>query len=551
VYATDKRPTSSSDHPTRVAGAHPAAAPITPSGDERLRLLELAVVNSYDSIVITDAGVPGSPRPRIVFVNHSFTRLFGYTSEEAFGQAPAILQGPGSDPVEIARMRRSIEQGEYFTGELINYRKDGTPLHVEVRIMPIRNDEGQLLHWIGVQRDISARKNAETEREKLELRLREKQKLECLGVLAGGVAHDFNNLLTIILGNASLARLDSRSPEAVEQNLRLIESAAVRAADLCRQMLAYSGKGRYLVRPISLDPVLHETIELVRSSSGRGRSFELDLARGLPAIVADATQLQQVAMNILLNAIEATEPGMGVVRIATRATHYEAKRLAQAQITAELPDGDYVVLEISDNGCGIPPEIHSRIFDPFFTTKFTGRGLGLAAVQGIVRAHQGAIEFESAPGRGSTFRVLLPASREPVASPGTPPAFPADAGRGRTVLIVDDEDVLRETVRELVQRLGYTVLAAGDGLSAIEIYRKRHAEIDAVLLDLSMPHIDGAATFDALHAIDPKPQVILMSGFSEEEAIQRFQGRGVAAFLQKPFPIRTLLATLASVLAAR
>ncbi|MFT3830865.1 MAG: ATP-binding protein [Opitutaceae bacterium] len=533
------------------ADTNPVAPPVAPVGAERLRLLESAMVNSYDSIIITDAGAPGCPRPRIVFCNHSFTRLFGYTAEEAFGRPPALLQGPASDPGEIARIRDCLTRGELFTGELINYRKDGTPLHVEVRIMPIRNPQGELTNWIGVQRDITARKNAAAEREKLEARLREKQKLESLGVLAGGVAHDFNNLLTVILGNASLARLDSRSPEAVEQNLRLIESAAVRAADLCRQMLAYSGKGRYVVRPIALEPVLRETIDLVRSSSGRGRTLGLQLAGQLPAVVADATQLQQVAMNILLNAIEATEPGTGIVRIATRMERVDAGRLARAQIAGDLPAGDYVVLEVADNGCGIPPEIHSRIFDPFFTTKFTGRGLGLAAVQGIVRAHHGAVEFESTPGAGATFRILLPASTEPAVANGVQPLLAPYSGNGRTVLIVDDEEVLRETVRELVQRLGYTVLAAGDGLAAVEVYRLRHSEIDVVLLDLSMPHFDGAATFDALHAIDPTPQVILMSGFSEEEAIQRFHGRGVAAFLQKPFPIQTLLATLASVLSSR
>ncbi|HLP09530.1 MAG TPA: ATP-binding protein [Opitutaceae bacterium] len=550
MHASNQRTDASAPGDLPLAGASPLAAPVVPTGAERLRLLESAVVNSYDSIIITDAGAPGTFRPRIVFANHAFTRLFGYTLEEAFGQPPAILQGPASDPAEIARIRDCLMNGELFTGELINYRKDGTPLHVEVRIMPIRNAHGELANWIGVQRDITARKNAAAEREKLELRLREKQKLESLGVLAGGVAHDFNNLLTVILGNASLARLDSRSPEAVEQNLRLIESAAVRAADLCRQMLAYSGKGRYVVRPIAVDPVIRETITLVRSSSGRGRTLELKLAGDLPAVVADATQLQQVAMNVLLNAIEATEPGTGVVRVATRVEHVDSARLAHAQIAGDLPGGDYVVLEVADNGCGISPEIHNRIFDPFFTTKFTGRGLGLAAVQGIVRAHRGVIEFESTPGRGSTFRILLPASADPVTTGGPQPMLAPYSGKGRTVLVVDDEDVLRETVRELVQRLGYTVLAAGDGLTAVEIYRQRHAEIDAILLDLSMPHFDGAATFDAMHAIDPSPQVILMSGFSEEEAIQRFQGRGVAAFLQKPFPIQTLLATLASVLSA-
>jgi PAS domain S-box-containing protein len=552
VHASDDRatPQGASVRP-RHSGERATDNALSSFTAERLRLLESAVVNSYDSIVITDAGTPESPRPRIVFVNQAFTRLSGYSADEAVGRSPSILQGPASDPAEIDRMRHSLARGEVFTAELVNYRKDGRPFHVEARIMPIRDQTGRLSHWVGVQRDITARKHAAAEREKLEHRLREKQKLESLGVLAGGIAHDFNNLLTIILGNASLARLDSRSPESVEQNLRFIESAAIRAADLCRQMLAYSGKGRYVVRPVDLNTVLRETADLVRSAAARGRTLQLELAAHLAAIRADATQLQQVAMNLLLNAAEATEPGTGTIRVSTCSGHVDAARLARMHLGADLPSGEYVVLELADNGCGIPREIQARIFDPFFTTKFTGRGLGLAAVLGIVRAHSGAIEVESEPGHGATFRLYLPACAEPVATPPPPSAAPAFPNTERTILIVDDEQVLRETMRDLLQRLGYTVFLAADGAAAVELYRLRHAEIDAVLLDLSMPVLDGAAAFDAMRAIASEPLIILMSGYSQDEAVQRFEGRGIAGFLQKPFAVEALLSTLATVLADR
>ena len=518
---------------------------------ERLRLLESAVVNSYDSIVITDAGSPTSPRPRIVFVNEAFTRLSGYTADEAIGRSPAILQGPESDPGEVARMRAALARGDVFTAELINYRKDGAPFHVEARIMPIRDEHGRVSYWVGVQRDITARKQAVAEREKLEARLREKQKLESLGVLAGGVAHDFNNLLTIILGNASLARLDARNPAAIEQNLRYIEAAAVRAADLCRQMLAYSGKGRYLVRPVDLNAILCESADLVRSAAARGRAVQLELDASLAAIRADASQLQQVAMNLLLNAAEATEPGSGSITLTTRMQTLSAERLTRAHLGAELPAGNYVVLEIADNGCGIAAEIIERIFDPFFTTKFTGRGLGLAAVLGIVRAHQGAIEVESQPGQGATFRLFFPACAAPAnAVPAAAPAAPL-SGRGRTLLVADDEQLLRETVRDLLQHLGFCVYAAADGAEAVELFREHHATIDAVVLDLSMPRLDGAAALEAMRAIDPGCRVILMSGFSEDEAVQQFAGCGAARFIQKPFSMDSLLALLTVVIDSR
>ena len=529
-------------------GADDAAAALSSSA-ERLRLLESAVVNSYDSIVITDAGTPSAPSPRIVFVNAAFTRLSGYTPEEALGRSPSLLQGPESDRREIGRMRLALASGEVFTSELINYRKDGTPFHVEARIMPIRDPRGRITHWVGTQRDITARKEAAAERERLEVRLREKQKLESLGVLAGGVAHDFNNLLTIIMGNASLARLVPQQSAVIAQNLSFIESAAQRAAELCRQMLAYSGKGRFFVRSVDLNTVLRETADLVRSSAARNHLLQLDLAPDLAPVHADATQLQQVAMNLLLNAAEATAPADGTIRVSTANIQLDSARLARAHLGPDLPAARYVVLEVADNGCGISRDVQERIFDPFFTTKFTGRGLGLAAVLGIVRAHAGAIEVESEPGQGTLFRVFLPATDKPVhARPKTPPPPRRPAGRGRAVLVADDERLLRETVRDLLERHGFEVIVAADGAEAVALFRQHREQLAAVLLDLTMPGVDGVAAFATIHTLAPTLPVVLMSGYSREEAVERFEQRGLAGFLQKPFATESLLEVLDSVL---
>jgi PAS domain S-box-containing protein len=395
-----------------------------PAYAERLQLLESAVLNSYDSIVITDAGAEGSSGPRIVFVNAAFTRLSGYSAEEAVGRSPSLLQGPESDPAEIGRMRLALASGEVFTSELVNYRKDGTTFHVEARVMPIRDAAGRITHWVGVQRDISQRIRDAAEHERIGVRLREKQKLESLGVLAGGVAHDFNNLLMIIMGNASLARLDLAPSAVITNNLQAIETAAHRAAELCRQMLAYSGQGRYSVHPVDLNLVLRETVELVRRTAGRHDNIQLDLAPELARVQADASQLRQVAMNLLLNAIEAAGPDGCVVRVSTTQAQISSDRLSRAHLAPELPAGRYVILEVGDNGCGLSRDIQERMFDPFFSTKFTGRGLGLAAVLGIVRAHSGAIEVESQPGHGAVFRVFLPGIDVPLQVPAPPDSAP-------------------------------------------------------------------------------------------------------------------------------
>jgi two-component system cell cycle sensor histidine kinase/response regulator CckA len=530
--------------PATLDGGHPVGG-LTEF--ERLRLLESAVVHSYDSIMITDTGSESNPSPRIIYVNDAFSRLSGYQPEEVVGRSPSILQGPESDKAEIGRMRAALGREEAFTAELINYRKDGTTFHVEARIMPIRDQGGSVTHWVGVQRDVSERKRAEAERTRLDSRLRETQKLESLGVLAGGIAHDFNNLLTVVLGNVALTR-SSESREAAERHLQLIESSALRAADLCRQMLAYSGQGRYMVQPVDLNSVIRDTADLVRSSMPKNLTLTLDLTPDLSSVLADAGQMQQVVMNVVVNAIEAIGAVVGEVRVLTREAACEHAQLSRTYLGPDLPAGDYVVLEVSDNGGGIPREIISRIFDPFFTTKFVGRGLGLAAVLGIVRSHRGAIEVESEPGHRTVFRLYFPAFRQPVPDrPAAPPVV--DRGRpARTLLVVDDERLLRETIAAMLEARGYSVLTAADGLEAVEIYQRQRERIDAVVLDLSMPRLDGAGAFAEMRRMDPQVRVLLMSGFSETEAVQRFAISGLASFVQKPFSSQVLITKLDAVL---
>ena len=408
---------------------------------------------------------------------------------------------------------------------------------------------GQPVRMAGTTMDITARKQAEADRQRVERKLQETQKLESLGVLAGGIAHDFNNLLTGVLGNASLARLEVSATSPLLPCLDQIEEAAMRAAELCKQMLAYAGRGRFVIQDLDLSTLVAETTHLLKSSIARGVDLRFDLAEGLPAVSADATQLRQIVMNLVINASEAIGTGSGIVSIATG--HGRAERVwTDGTLAApDLPEGDCVFLEVSDNGSGMTPETVAKIFDPFFTTKFTGRGLGLAAVLGIVRGHRGALKVSSEAGRGTTFQILLPCAGGRVPPPPPVPGETAAWRGAGTVLVVDDEATVRLAAARMLASIGFRVLTAESGREAVERFRAEGENIRAVLLDLTMPQLDGEGTFRALRALRPDVRVLLMSGFNEQDAIGRFIGEGPAGFLQKPFDTESLRARLQEILA--
>jgi signal transduction histidine kinase/CheY-like chemotaxis protein len=379
------------------------------------------------------------------------------------------------------------------------------------------------------------------------------QKLESLGVLAGGVAHDFNNLLTGIMGNASLAiECLPREARHLRTVLEDVVSASERAAHLTRQLLAYAGKGRFIIERIDLSEIVRAITHLIQSSIPKNACLRLELADDLDAVEADATQLQQIVMNLVINAAEAIPADRsGEVVVTTRNEELGAGRPGQAFAAGEAGPGRYVVLEVRDTGQGMDDATRARIFDPFFTTKFTGRGLGLAAVLGIVRSHKAALEVQSAPGAGSTFRVLFPAVSA---------AVTGDVGRGAgdgaaarrdaaTILIIDDEETVRRAAKATLDHYGYETILANDGKQGVEIFTAMPDRISLVLLDLTMPGIGGEEVLRRLKAIRPHVRVILSSGFNEMEVIERFNGAGLAGFLQKPYAAGTLAARLRSVLA--
>jgi len=409
---------------------------------------------------------------------------------------------------------------------------------------PLLPDEENLLGEIGSTASlVILTVQAEQQRHELETQLQQAQKLESLGLLAGGIAHDFNNLLTAILGHANLALMELAPESPARDSLREIDNAASRAADLCRQMLAYAGKGRFVVEPINLSRLIGEVAHLLHVSISKKVLLRCQLAEGLPAIDADAAQLRQVAMNLVINAAEAIGDAEGVIAISTGVMECNEDYLRTGQMTEPPPPGSYVYLEVTDTGCGMDAETRDKIFDPFFTTKFTGRGLGLAAVLGIVRSHRGTLRVESEQGRGTTFRVLLPASAKAVALAESRGNFPLWRGKG-TVLLVDDEEPIRNVTGRMLERLGFAVLRAGNGIEALDLFIAHAPEVVCVLLDLAMPRMDGEETFRELRRIQPGVRVVLASGFSDQEITQRFRGALPVGFIEKPYRIDSLATKL-------
>jgi PAS domain S-box-containing protein len=430
---------------------------------------------------------------------------------------------------------------------------DGRPVGVLAYFSrkPILADEESLLNDIAATASqVVLAAQAEQQRHALETKVQQTQKLESLGLLAGGVAHDFNNLLTAILGHANLALMDLAPESPARDSLREIDKASGRAAELCRQMLAYAGKGRFVVEPINLSRLIEEMAHLLHVSISKKVLLRCQLTGELPAIEADPAQMRQIVMNLVINAAEAIGETDGVIRISTGVMQCSADYLGGSRLIEPPAPGPFVFLEVADTGCGMDAETLGRIFDPFFTTKFTGRGLGLAAVLGIVRSHRGTLKVESERGRGTTFRVLFPASAKAAAAADPGGNAPPWRGAG-TILLVDDEEPVRTVTGRMLERCGFTVLRASDGREGLERFRAHAAEIVCVLLDLAMPGMDGEETFRELRRIQPRVRVVLASGYSDQEISQRFQGTGLAGFIEKPYRVEALAAKLRGVLEAR
>jgi PAS domain S-box-containing protein len=490
--------------------------------EAEIRRLATVVEQAVEAIVITDSN------GFIQYVNPAFEALNGYTMDEAIGKTPRVLKS-GKEKKELYEdLWQTIKAGGIWQAQLTNKRKDGSYYDAEHIISPIFDASGKITNFVGFQRNLTSEKILQSQMEHA-------QRLESLGVLAGGIAHDFNNILTAIMGNVALAerRLEPGSP--ARDFLARVEDSTQSAANLCKQMLAYSGKGKFEIKPVNLSDLVEDISRLMEVSIQKNVLLRYHLAPSLPAVEADESQLQQVILNLITNANEAIEGKSGVISLSTGIMHADSEYLLNAYTNTALPEGQYVYLEVSDTGIGMDEDTVKRIFDPFFTTKFTGRGLGMSAVIGIVNSHRGALKIYSEVGRGTTFKILLPAAgTEAFSTPEKANLSDEWQGHG-TVLIVDDEETIREVAAIMLEDMGFKTLSAPDGQKGVEVYRQYQNEITCVLLDMTMPRMDGAECFSELRKINPDVQVILSSGYTEQDATPGFVGKGLAGFIQKPY----------------
>ncbi|MFT5049057.1 MAG: two-component system cell cycle sensor histidine kinase/response regulator CckA [Chlamydiales bacterium] len=506
--------------------------------EERLQ----AIIDNTAAVIYTK-----DTEGHYVLINRTYEEMLGINRHEVAGKTDfdlfprATAESFRRNDIKVATLGVELQLDERAP------RRDGSIRDYMSVKFPLRHRNGEIYAVCGISTDITDRLNSERKQRELEANILHTQKLESLGILAGGIAHDFNNLLVPILAAADLVGEDlDRQEGDTLANLENIRSAARRAADLCSKLLAYSGRGHFSVSVLDLSDCVRGSAPLL-GMSAQGIALRYELADDLPSIEADETQIQQVIMNLVVNAAEAANGAHHDVLISTGSGHFTADELKANDLVGTPPaEGRYVWLSVRDTGTGMTDDVRLRLFEPFFTTKFTGRGLGLAAVLGIVRSHLGSITVESAPGMGTEVRVSLPASdravdRKDSSGAGKPAASAPLRG---TILVVDDEEAVRNVARCALERAGFEVSVAEDGRRAIEVYSGQAGGFDAVLLDMTMPKMNGEMAFRELRALDPNVCVLMSSGYEESSTRAEHALDGLAGFLQKPYSTSGLLAAI-------
>lgn len=506
-------------------------------GRHRVGLIEFTIDHSAEPAFWID------PAARFVYVNQAACRWLGYTRDELLDMTVHDVY-----PDLPARGWREYwalinEYGSHVY-ESRHKARDGRILPVEIRVNHV-TFEGREYHCAFV-RDLTEQKQREQERIRMETQIRSVQKLESLGVLAGGLAHDFNNLLMAILGNADLSMITLPPDVPARRYIDEIIVASKRAAELCHQMLTYSGKGSMMVARRDLATVVAEMAPMLEAGLSKRIVLRYHFDVDVPEVMADESQMQQVVLNLVTNASESIGDDKGDIVVAIGVMQCDREFLGRCHETHPLPEGAYVFLEVADNGPGMDARTKVKMFDPFFTTKFVGRGLGLAAVSGIVRSHGGTIHVNSAPGEGTTIKVLLPAVAsipDDAASPA-PVSAPAET----TILLIDDDPHVREVGAEMLKLLGYQVMTTASGQSGIDLFEKYHPIIGCVIIGCTRPESIELETIDGLQSVDAALRLVLCSGHAEKEIRQSIGDRRFSAFLQKPYSLDALRGVLHGVL---
>ena len=512
-------------------------------GEEALHQAEQAqqfAATLIESASILIFAVDGQEHLRLF--NETAREVTGYYLDDWFAVQWMNVLFPGEDFAPAREGLRAMMRGEITEMvETLMVAQSGEERTISWHCRKVIYQDERLCLMFGV--DLTSRSQAENERHELERKLLDMQKLESLGVLAGGIAHDFNNLLTAILGNAQLARLQMQPTSPLRQHLLEIERTSMQAADLCKQMLAYSGQGRIEVRLLDLNRTIRDMSQLLRVSVAKKVQLSFNLAHNLPRVRGDVSQIRQVLMNLVINASEAITTSEGSIWVSTGVVHRAKELFRGLSITGKPEECDYAFIEIADTGCGMDEETKARIFDPFFTTKFTGRGLGLAAVLGIVKGHGGTLELESREGEGTTFTLLFPCvetiSEEVPGGPHEDEIRPTPHWSGEgLVLVVDDEESVRTLATRMLESFEFRVITAQDGREGVEKFSANAEAITAVLLDVTMPVMAGPEVLHRIRAIRPDVPVLFMSGYMREGELQDLDS--ATDFLQKPFALEDL-----------
>jgi signal transduction histidine kinase len=537
------------------------------AAEEEVRRLNLALQNRVQEletllkVLPVGIGIAQDPACLTIKTNAAFARMLRVDENQNASLSAPSEQAPHHFHVEHQGVKLKPEDlpiqmaaskgvtVDEFEEDIVF--QDGERRHILGYAAPLQDQTGKVRGAVGAFIDITDRKRAERDRELVRNRLQETQRLESLGVLAGGIAHDFNNLLTGIICNAAMVKEDGQAGAEMTVYLTDIEKDAQRAADLCRQLLAYAGGGRFILGPVYLSDIARDTVSLLRTTYSSRAEISFDSEPGVPPVLGDPMQMRQLIMNLMMNALEALEGNTGCVKITTKRVAPEESMLTGVICQPEKLHDEYVMFEVKDDGCGMDEKTKLRMFDPFFTTKFVGRGLGLPAVMGIVRSQAGILTVTSTKDVGSTFRVFFKPVKEKYDTATRQLKEEAGAARRKqtgTVLVVDDEETVREVCRRALQEAGFQVLTAADGAEGLEVFREHRALIVAVVLDLTMPKMDGHQAFNAMRMIVPGVKVLLMSGFSEGEVINRFTTKAPAAFIQKPYTPEMLLNKVRSII---
>jgi PAS domain S-box-containing protein len=486
------------------------------------------------------------PDFRTTWTNAAVKSLLGYTDAELAALSPLDLAHP-EDHAHVSERQAARRDGESMMGEVRMIAKDGRTVWMLPSSAPIKDAAGAFLGAIAIFKDVTLHKEEQARAKRSDARMQESQRLEVLARLAGGIAHDFNNLLTAVLTGADILAGNLHAEQVAErETVEAIRQAGQRANGLCRQLLGLSGRGRFSMGPVDVLATVTEAIRALRPSLDARHVVELSGATGAsdvaraPVVLADETQIQQLVKNLILNASEAIGARPGIIGVRVEQAEVDRQTLAEAHLAPDLPQGTYLKLTVTDDGPGFADGVRDRLFEPFVTTRTTGRGLGLPAVLGIVRGHGGAIRVRSAPSSGADVEVFIPIAEAPSTPRSRPPVTTA-VGQGQLVLVVDDEDLVRNAVCRILRARGFRTLAAEDGVVGVDLFRTTADRVAVVLVDLSMPRMDGVETLARIRAIRPGIPAVIMSGYSEDEAAARLVGVGFATFVAKPFTAEELV----------